>query len=72
MSRFKAWWRNENYDREYMRRFREQRHDWDDLPDEIVAQSLDFQWFSAGEAARDLWRELTKPFERFGFGRDDE
>jgi len=58
--RFKSWWNNENYDREHMRRFREQRHSWDDLPDHIVATSMEFQVFAFGVACRDAWSEIKK------------
>ena len=54
MSRFKAWWRNENYDREHMRRYRERHPELSDLPDALVATLVGFAWFSLGEAMRDM------------------
>jgi transposase len=56
----RSWWRNENYDRETMRRFREGRPEWFKVPDGEVARSFTYQVFALSEAVKDLRRELAK------------
>ena len=62
MSKVRDWWVNANYDRDHMRRFYETNPDWSDLPPEVVATTLSFQAFAAGEAMLDVWAELNKAF----------
>ena len=60
MSTIRDWWVNANYDRDHMRRFYETNPDWSDLPPEVVATTLAFQWFAAREALRSVWVEVKK------------
>jgi transposase len=55
----RSWWRNENYDRETMRRFREEHPEWL-VSDGEAARSFTYQIFALGEAVKDLRRELAK------------
>ena len=54
-TRFRRWWRHENYNREDMRRFREENPDWNSLPNAVLAQTF------ASQAL-----ELRRRFEELG------
>lgn len=64
MSRFRDWWTNANYDRAAMVRFKTERPDWSDLPDDVVARSLDFAAFEVAEAAAEAWGAIKSEVSR--------
>jgi len=59
---FQEWWHNSNYDREHMRRFYEARPEWADLPPEVVATSMAFQFFAVGEGCREVGKAVREAF----------
>ena len=69
MSAFGRWWRNENYDREHMRLFRESRPEWSEIPDETVAQTINFASFVVDKAFGELRRSIRKVWEGSAIGR---
>ena len=62
------WWRNENYDPDHLRRFRDDYPGWWDIPDEAVVRSVTFAVAALGYGVGDLVEVVKR---EIGLNDDD-